>query len=176
VLLNRADAFTAVSLGVFIGYRSGSTAVDQVANTRFDWYSYPNSTIFNTPSTDALQLKPLFNAGLLNVTINNVQYLQNYSLLRNRRTPITQTALGYGAYSGATGNSGVSSTVVDSFDGTNDGYFPLVPTLQLSGTSKISIQITTPQALPVATAGSGQTCIMVSLRGFLCLGASNLNK
>lgn len=166
VLLNRADAFTATEIGVFIGKRTGATTAAQVANTAFDWYSYPNPSSGEF-STDATSLKTLFNGGVLNATINNVQYLQNWSLLRTRRAPITQNGLGFAA-------SSVSSTVVDSFNGEMDGFYNLVPTLQLSGTSKISVQISVPSALPAAA--TGQYCIMVALRGFLSLGASNLNK
>jgi len=169
VLLNRADAFTATEIGVFIGKRLGASTSVQVADTAFDWFSYPNPNEFGVTATDADGLKPLYNAGLMNVTINNVQYLQNYSLLRSRRAPITQQAYNITAATPAT-------TAVDSFNGEMDGFYPLVPTLQLSGTSKISIQISVPQALPIATVGSAQYCIMVALRGFLSLGASNLNK
>ena len=118
---------------------------------------------------------PLYNAGSINIAINNVQYLQNYSTLRMRRSPVTQSGLGMGVHTTATASS-VLSTTTDSFNGEQDGFFPLVPTLQLSGTSKISIQLNVPQSLPIATAGSAQYCIMIAFRGFLSLGASNLNK
>lgn len=169
ILLNRADAFTAIEMGVFIGKRVGASTAVQVAQTAFNWYSYPNSVEFAVTNTDAANLLPLYNAGNINIAINNVQYLQNYSTLRMRRAPVTQNGLGFAA-------SNVTSNVTDSFDGERDGYFPLVPTLQLSGTSKISIQISVPQALPIATAGTAQYCIMLAFRGFLSLGASNLNK
>ena len=168
VLLNRADAFTATEIGIFIGKRTGATTAAQVANTQFDWYSYTNSTQFAVTATDYVGLKPLFNAGLINATINNVQYLQNYSTLRMRRGTTTQDSTIF-----ATGGT---ATIQDSFNGEADGFYPLVPTLQLSGTSKISIQLSVPQALPVATAATAQYCIMLAFRGFLSLGASNLNK
>ena len=168
ILLNRADAFTATEMGIFIGKRTGASTAAQVSNTAFDWFSYPNSQQFAVTGTDYTNLKPLFNAGLVNIAINNVQYLQNYSTLRMRRATVTQDSTIY-----ATGGT---ASITDSFDGERDGYYPLVPTLQLSGTSKISIQIRVPQALPIATAATAQYCIMVAFRGFLSLGASNLNK
>lgn len=168
ILLNRADAFTAIEMGIFIGKRTGATTAAQVANTAFDWFSYPNSAQFAVTATDFTNLKPLYNAGTVNIAINNVQYLQNYSTLRMRRATITQDATLF-----ATGGT---ATVTDSFNGEADGFFPLVPTLQLSGTSKISIQVNVPQSLPIATAATAQYCIMVAFRGFLSLGASNLNK
>lgn len=169
ILLNRADAFTAVEMGVFLGKRVGTSSAEQVAQTAFNWYSYPNSVEFAVTNTDANNLLPLYNAGSINIAINNVQYLQNYSTLRMRRGPVTQNGLGFAS-------SSITSNVTDSFNGEQDGFFPLVPTLQLSGTSKISIQLNVPQSLPIASVGSAQYCIMIAFRGFLSLGASNLNK
>lgn len=168
ILLNRADAFTATEIGLFIGKRTGATTAAQVANTAFDWYSYTNAAQFAVTGTDFTNLKPLFNAGTINATINNVQYLQNYSTLRMRRGTITQDATIL-----ATGGN---VNLQDSFNGEQDGFYPLVPTLQLSGTSKIALTINVPQALPIATAATAQYCIMLAFRGFLSLGASNLNK
>lgn len=163
ILLNRADAFTATEIGIFIGSKSS------ISDTAYDWYSYPNATIF-TASGAATAFKTLFNNGILNATINNVQYLQNYSISRLRKAPIVQTGLTYGyTTSGATAPNGQ-----DSFDGQRDGYYPLVPTLQLSGTSKIDITINLPSGLTAASSGSYVICLAV--RGFLSLGASNLNK
>lgn len=168
ILLNRADAFTATEIGVFIGKRTGATTAAQISNTAFDWFTYTNSLEFAVTGTDFTNLKPLFNAGVLNATINNVAYLQNFSILRMKRGQNVQAANIF-----ATGGT---ATIQDSYNGEKDGFYPLVPTLQLSGTSKISLQITVPQALPIATAATAQYCIMLAMRGFLSLGASNLNK
>jgi hypothetical protein len=161
ILLNRADAFTALEMGLFIGKKSSST------DTTYDLFAYPNNTEF-TPDTDAF--RTLFNHSLINATINNVQYLQNFSTSRFRSVGVTQNGLGFGA---ASATPSVASTVVDSFDA-NTGFYPVVPTLQLSGTSKIEINLNLPTGLTAA--GSGTYVIVLSLRGFLSLGASNLNK
>lgn len=163
LLLNRADAFSALELGVFIGKKSSAT------DTTYDLYSYPNTTEFG--ATDADTFKTLFNHAYLNVTINNVQYLQNFSVSRLRRAPVTQNGVVYGltaALSAGTNNAN------DSFNGREDGFYPLVPTLQLSGTSKIDVSLYLPAGLTAA--GSGQYVIVIGVRGFLSLGASNLNK
>lgn len=163
ILLNRADAFTATELGIFIGAKSSTS------DTGYDWYSYPNATIF-TASGAATAFKTLYNNSFLNATINNVQYLQNFSVSRIRKAPIVQTGLTYGyTTSGATAPNGV-----DSFNGQVDGLYPLVPTLQLSGTSKIDITLNLSSGLTAASSGSYVICLAV--RGFLSLGASNLNK
>jgi hypothetical protein len=167
ILLNRADAFTATEIGIFIGAKSSTS------DTQYDWYSYPNATIF-TATGAATAFKTLFNNAFLNATINNVQYLQNYSISRLRRAPIVQQGLTYGYGFTTTGATNVTTTAIDSFDGQNDGFYPLVPTLQLSGTSKIDITLNLSGGLTAASSGSYVIGLMV--RGFLSLGASNLNK
>jgi hypothetical protein len=163
ILLNRADAFTAVEMGIFIGKKSSST------DTTYDLFSYPNAVEFSN-STDADKFKTLFNHSIINATINNVQYLQNFSTNRFRTTGTSQNGLGAGAVA-TTG--AVVSTLVDEFN-SGYGYTAIVPTLQLSGTSKIDITVSLPSGLDAAPSGS--YVIVLALRGFLSLGASNLNK
>jgi hypothetical protein len=169
ILLNRADAFTATEMGLFIG--KPSAAANAANSSQFDWYSYANNTTFSTGKT---ALKTLFNNSYINITINNVQYLQNFSTLRLRRAVITQEGQGFGAATtAASQTTAVTSTTQDSFNGESDGYYPLVPTLQLSGTSKIDCQLVLAESLSAVDSNS---CVMLGFRGFLSLGASNLNK
>ena len=158
ILLNRADAFTAIEMGLFIGKKSA------VSDTTYDIFSYPNSVEFG--ATDSDTFKTLFNHSSINATINNVQYLQNFSTERFRTAGTTQSGLGYGG-------TGLTSTVTDEFN-SGYGFTAIVPTLQLSGTSKIEINLNLPKGLTAAE--SGQYVIILCLRGFLSLGASNLNK
>ena len=160
ILLNRADAFTAIDMGLFIGKKSS------VSDTTYDLFSYPNSVEFGA---EADAFKTLFNHAQVNATINNVQYLQNFSTERFRTVGTSQAGLGAGYGTGGA----VVSTLTDEFN-SGYGFAPVVPTLQLSGTSKIDITVNLPQGLTAA--GSGQYVIVLCLRGFLSLGASNLNK
>ena len=162
ILLNRADAFTAIEMGLFIGKKSSNT------DTTYDIFSYPNSIEFGANDSDTF--KTLFNHSSFNATINNVQYLQNFSTARFRTAGTTQSGLAFG---GATTTPVLASTVTDEFNNTY-GYTAIVPTLQLSGTSKIEISLNLPQGLTAASSGS--YVIILALRGFLSLGASNLNK
>jgi hypothetical protein len=163
LLLNRADAFTAIEMGLFIAKKSSATDV------AYDIFSYPNSVEFGS---EADAFRTLFNNSTINATINNVQYLQNFSTQRFRTTGTTQNGLGSGVQVTAT-PSNVLSTVVDEFN-SGYGFTAVVPTLQLSGTSKIDLTVNLPTGL--TQAGSGQYVIILALRGFLSLGASNLNK
>lgn len=160
ILLNRADAFTAIDMGLFIGKKSS------VSDTTYDLFSYPNSVEFGA---EADAFKTLFNHAQVNATINNVQYLQNFSTERFRTVGTSQAGLGAGYGTGGA----VVSTLTDEFN-SGYGFAPVVPTLQLSGTSKIDITVNLPQGLTAA--GAGQYVIVLCLRGFLSLGASNLNK
>jgi hypothetical protein len=167
ILLNRADAFTATELGIFIASKSTT------ANTAYDWYSYGNTIIFG--SADAVTFRTLFNNSYLNATINNVQYLQNYSVSRLRRTPTIQNAMTLSGNNAATALAGSNTSLPqDSFNGKEDGFYPLIPTLQLSGTSKMDITLNLSAGLTAASSGTYIICLAV--RGFLSLGASNLNK
>jgi hypothetical protein len=164
LLLNRADAFTAIEMGLFIAAKSS------VSDTTYDVFSYPNTAEFGVNNGD--KFKTLFNSSTINATINNVQYLQNFSTSRFRSAGATQNGLGYGA---AATTPTVSSTVTDEFN-SGFGFTPIVPTLQLSGTSKIDITLNLPAGLTAATGGTNEYVIILALRGFLSLGASNLNK
>jgi type II secretory pathway pseudopilin PulG len=170
-LLNRADAFTATEIGLFVGASSAA------GNTDFDWYSYGNPNPTGMSANIATAMKNLFNNSSINIAINNVQYLQNFSTLRLRRVPIAQTGQTYGYGWTTSASNVIASNTSDSFNGEQDGYYPLVPTLQLSGTSKIDIQLLLPTALTAVVSGTPSLgYIMLAVRGFLSLGASNLNK
>ena len=62
----------------------------------------------------------------------------------------------------------------DNFDGNTNGFTPLVPTLQMNGGSKVNIVLNLPEAVAQLASG-GTIVIVVTLRGFLSLGASNFN-
>lgn len=157
ILLNRADAFTATECGLFVGGYTDAGA----ANTAQDYGLYSYSA---TPIATALNnTNVLFYNSKLNISVNNVQYLQNFDTFRFYQAGVAQTQK-IMATGGTTG-------VKDSVDGASYGFCPLVPTLQFSGSSKIDIQLQLPSPL-AASAG----ILVLIFRGFLSLGASNLNK
>lgn len=159
VYLNRADSFTAVSMGVFLGgLQDAGTAS---TNNNYQLFGFQSEALTTAGVTNA---NSLFMHSYLNIAVNNVQYLQNYDLFRAYRAPIIQT-----------GNilaTGGDTTAPNSVVGATDGFAPLTPTLQFSGTAKIDITINLPTALAFTTA----PVINLIFRGFLSLGASNLNK
>jgi hypothetical protein len=157
-LLNRADAFTATSVGVFIGGLTDAGVATALGSYQLFGFQAPALTTAGVTNSNAL-----FTNGYLNVAVNNVAYLQNFDLFRTYEAPIAQT-----------GNllaTGTSTTLQNSIDGLR-GFAALVPTLQFSGTAKIDITIQLPTSLAVTNACQ----INLIFRGFLSLGASNLNK
>lgn len=158
-LLNRADAFTATSVGVFIGGLTDLGAATSAGS--YQMFGYQSEALTAAGVTNA---NALFTNGYLNVSVNNVAYLQNFDLLRCYDAPIIQT-----------GNilaTGGDVTAQNSIDGNKNGFTGLVPSLQFSGTAKIDITIQLPTSLAVTNACQ----INLIFRGFLSLGASNLNK
>ncbi len=159
VLLNRADAFTATSVGLFIGGLTDAGAATSAGSYQLIGFQSEALTAAGVTNGNAL-----FTNSYLNVSVNNVAYLQNFDLYRCYNAPIIQT-----------GNllaTGGDTTAQNSVNGTQYGFTSLVPTLQFSGTAKIEITIQLPTSLAVTNACQ----INLIFRGFLSLGASNLNK
>ena len=157
--LNRADAFTATSVGIFIGGLSDAGAA--VTAGAYQLYGYQSPALTTAGVTNA---NALFSQGYMNILVNNVAYLQNFDLFRCYSAPIAQT--------GNLFATGTSTTYQNSINGERDGFVDIVPTLQFSGTAKIDITLNLPTSLSVTNACQ----INIIFRGFLSLGASNLNK
>jgi hypothetical protein len=157
--LNRADAFTATSVGVFIGGLSDAGAA--VTTGSYQLFGFQSEALTTAGVTNA---NALFQQGYMNISVNNVAYLQNFDLLRCYDAPIVQT--------GNIFATGGDTTAQNSIDGNINGFTDLVPTIQFSGTAKIDISIVLPTSLAVTNACQ----INLIFRGFLSLGASNLNK
>jgi len=156
-LLNRADAFTATHIGLFIG---GLTPAG-LASTAANYSLYPYNSYAVEQGIQNAEV--LFNNSYLNIAINNVQYLQNFDTRRFSNAGVVQQ--GIVLSTGAAGGVAQDSLTGDA------GFVPLVPTLQFSGSAKVDITLNLPVSL---TNAIGQ--INLIFRGFLSLGASNLNK
>lgn len=159
IYLNRADSFTATSVGIFLGGLTDAGASATASN--YQLFGFQSEALTTAGITNA---NSLFMHSYLNIAVNNVQYLQNFDVFRCYQAPIVQT--------GNIFATGGDTTAQNSIDGGTSGFAPLTPTLQLSGTAKIDITLNLPTALAFTTA----PVINLIFRGFLSLGASNLNK
>ena len=157
--LNRADAFTATHVGVFIGGLTDTGTATSAGSYQLFGYQSEALTTAGVTNSNAL-----FTNGYLDISVNNVAYLQNFDLYRCYSTPIVQTGNIFATGGDTTGQNSVRGAI--------DGFTALVPTLLFSGTAKIDVQITLPTSLAVTNACQ----INLIFRGFLSLGASNLNK
>jgi hypothetical protein len=156
--LNRADAFTATSVGIFIGGLSDAGAA--VTDGTYQLLGYQSAAL----TTAGVNARVLFFNSYLNVLVNNVAYLQNFDMFRCYSAPIIQT--------NNVLSQGGTTTQQNSINGEKDGFCDLVPTMQFSGTAKIDIQLNLPTSLTFTNACQ----INLIFRGFLSLGASNLNR
>ena len=168
MMLNRADSFTATSMGLFIGGLTDAGAAVTAGSTNYGLTSYPSQS--NGIALASGQAQTLFYNSKINIAINNVQYLQNFDTYSMYNAGISQQNRN---------NTGVANVATapnllqDSVRGSNAGFVDLIPTLQFSGTSKIDITLALPTALTVTT---NNFILILMFRGFLSLGASNLNR
>tara|TARA_R110000868_G_scaffold411573_1_gene705438 strand:- start:2039 stop:2725 length:687 start_codon:yes stop_codon:yes gene_type:complete len=168
MMLNRADSFTATSMGLFIGGLTDAGVAVSAGATNYALTSYP--AFSNGISLASGQAETLFYNSKINIAINNVQYLQNFDTYSMYNAGVSQVNRNQGGVA----NVGVAPTLpADSTRGSNAGFVDLIPTLQFSGTSKIDITLALPNALTVTTSAF---ILVLMFRGFLSLGASNLNR
>jgi len=160
IRLNTNDSFWAVLAGLYIAAPSSATSAQYTLN------SYPNPNTFSATTAAAYQM--FFNNSVLNIAINNVQYIQNYSTARFRNVPTSQAGLGATSSTAAPAN--VPSTLVDGFDGNESGITALGTLIEISGQRKATIQMVTPAGLSVAPVEFNRLVLM--LRGFLALNAA----
>ena len=146
------DGFSIFEIGIFVAKPASSTS------TIFKLYSYPNANVFST-SNVATSLDGFYNNGVLNISKDQVHYLDNYPVLNHRFVPVVQDGL-TGGYttSGATAPNGL-----DSFDGKDDAFAPLASYINITGRDTLNINISLPAGL--AAVESNQRAVLI-FRGY----------
>ena len=128
--LSLNDGFSIFEVGIFVAKPASATS------TIFKLYSYPNASVFSTANA-ATSIDGLYNNGVLNISKDQVNYLENYPLLNHRFVPEVQDGLTFGyTTSGATVPNGV-----DSFNGLNDGFAPLASYINITGRDTLSVNV-----------------------------------
>lgn len=160
IRLNINDSFWAVLAGLYIALPADAT------DAEYKLYSYPNPTKFT--ATIAAALNMFFNNCTLDIDVNNVKYIQNFSTLRFRSTGVSQEGLGATSSTAAPAN--VPSTLIDQFDGNDNGLTALGTLIEMPGQKKTNIVLNAPKGL--STAPGATTRLILVMRGFLALNAS----
>lgn len=147
--LNLQDVFVPLELGIFVSVPSGATA------PTLKKYTYENASVFAAPGT-AAALTALW-AGRYSVINDNIQVLPAWDIARHYLVQRTQQSLNVGYTA-----SGVN--LLDSQDGSTDGFYPIAPSFVFSGANNIQASITLPTAIGTVQANSR---IVVVHRGIL---------
>jgi hypothetical protein len=134
--LSLNDGFSIFEIGVFVADPSSAT------DTQYKLFSYPNATQFAT-SNVAASLNGFYNNGVLNISKDQVNYLENYPLLNHRYVPEMQDNLTFG-YTTA---SATVQNGLDSFNGLSDGYAPLASFINITGRDTLTVNIQLPAGL-----------------------------
>jgi hypothetical protein len=134
--LSLNDGFSIFEIGVFIADPASATS------TIFKLFTYPNATQFAT-SNVASSLDGFYNNGVLNISKDQVNYLENYPLLNHRYVPEMQDNLTFG-YTTA---SATVQNGLDSFNGLSDGYAPLASYINITGRDTLTVNIQLPAGL-----------------------------
>ncbi len=146
--LNLQDVFVPLEFGLFVAAPANATAPANIL------YTYPNTSIFTGGSAAALQTLWSGNMTIIN---NNIQVVPAWDLWRHYKAPATQQAANAGYTS-----SGVN--LVDSFNGSVDGFYPVAPSFVLSGANKFNINLNLPAAISSVLSNSR---IVTIFRGIL---------
>jgi hypothetical protein len=137
--LSLNDGFSIFEVGVFVSKLSSST------NTQFKLYSYPNAQIFTTSNVVA-SLDGFYNNGVLNISKDQVNYLENYPLYNHRHVPEMQDQITFGL-TAALFTTSVTNNAVDSFNGLTDGFAPLASYINITGRDTLTVNIQLPAGL-----------------------------
>ncbi len=154
-LLALQDMFVINKIGVFIGNPSSDT------DAQYKLYTYGDANVF-TDANVAASIEGLYNNANLKYTNNQRVVLPYWDLKRHHNVPKTQTAAN--AFFSESGES-----LVNSEDGTIDGFYPVQPSLLLNGGGNAILELDLKQAL---TATTTYMRIVVILRGILLQNAS----
>jgi hypothetical protein len=158
IKLDLNDVFFVSEINVQVAAPASAT------DTAFRLFNYGNSVEFSTANART-SINGLYNNGVLNITKDQVLYLQNWMLKKHYKSPIWQDNLTTGfTTTGATVPNGQDAT-----DGATDGFYPLVPSINFSGRDNLNISINVATSLAAIQANSR---LVLTFRGFKAIQAA----
>lgn len=144
--LNLQDSFVISEVGIFVAKPSGAT------DAKFPLLTFPDPTVFSTGTT-AADLEVLYNAGEMQILVDNVQYVPAWDVQKHK-------------YIGQTQASMIASpeTAKNQYDGSSAGMYPMEPNLILVGSKNNVVNITLPNGIDTVETNSR---IIILYRGLL---------
>ncbi len=146
IRLKNQDTFLPQYIGFFLGYPS--SALDTTWRPK----TYPPTSSANFLQAEA------FYQGVINIRVNNTNYITNWKTSRHLLVPQTQSTAPVGA-----------GSPEDQFDGGEYGFYPMQPYVIISGSSNMEIQI----FLPVPpTAVDANSRLVLVFRGIIAYNST----
>jgi len=145
VRLQTNDNFHIRSIGLYIGFPSSSTAVD------WRLLSYASDQVTGAVATTT-SYETIYNTGLLNINVNQVDVLTKYRFSKHKFVPQTQRV------------AVAANSAYDQIDTSANGIVNLVPKIMLSGAYTNTITINLAAAVSAAVANSRIVIIFDGLR------------
>lgn len=140
--LQTNDNFHIRSISFYLGFTSASTDVN------YRLISYPSDKVTGSLAA-TLSYETIYNGGLLNINVNQVDVLTNYRLSKHKVVPQTQR---------------IAVTVdqnYDQIDMSKDGLVNLSPSIMLSGAYTNTISVRLPGAVASAVANNNSRMVVI---------------
>lgn len=143
------NSFVASEMGIFLAGPASAT------DTTFNWLTYANFVDL----TNSAAMNAFYN-GSLNITINNIRYMDGWDIMRHKYVGEAQQTAALGA-----------GSPNDQFDGHQSGFYPLEPNVVFIGSKDNRIQIKLPLAL---TAVDEFSRVILVFRGILAQNSTSV--
>jgi len=159
IRLRLNDGFTITDIGLFVAKPGSAT------DTTFKLYTYPSESEFSTANCGEA-LRGLYNNGTLQITKNQVNYIENWDLYKHFCVNAIQQSVSYAGYTTA---SSTAANPADQQNGSTDGFFPLATPFTFTGQDNIQISVNTPVALAAVESNSR---LVLMFRGYIAYNAA----
>jgi hypothetical protein len=159
IRLNKTDIFLCTHMAICIYKVLGATPV-QADYLRTVLQTWPNPIVFPGVG-EAPALEALYQAGILQVIVNDDVFVDNFKVQRTRRVGQAQQGVGPAVI-----------TQGNEWDSLTTPYIPLARPIEFNGNTKIQMNISLPTAINMAGTASVNIISILS-RGFLVTGINS---
>ena len=153
IRLNKTDVFLATHMAICI-YKIPSATPTDAQEIQTILNTFPNPLIY-TGVAEAIALEALYQAGILQVIVNDDVFIDQFKVQRCRRVGQAQQGVGPAVI-----------TQRDEWDSQTTPFIPLERPIEFNGDTKINMNITIPTAVNMAGTSSTNVIAILS-RGYL---------